>query len=101
VDLAVAPREHDLEGVRLFEARVVLVVARGHRFARRQHVEVRDLDGMPLLVSPPGSLSRELFDRACKRAGISPTIRTTSPSPGMLVALARNGFGAAILASDA
>lgn len=101
VDLAVAPRDRQLEGVRLFEAHVVLVVPPDHRLAKRKRVDVRDLSGEALLTSPAGSLSRELLDRACRRAGLTPHVRMTSPSPGMLYALAQSGFGAAVLASDA
>jgi DNA-binding transcriptional LysR family regulator len=101
VDLAVAPRQPTCDGFRLFRAHVVVVVRHDHRLARHKRVDVGQLREEPLLTSLPGSLSRGLLDRACRGAGFEPTIRLASASPGVLVELARHGFGVAALASDA
>jgi DNA-binding transcriptional LysR family regulator len=101
VDLAVAPHDPAYDGMRLYRVDVHVVVARTHRWSRRKQVHVRHLRNEPLLVAPPGALSRGLLERALAREGITPSIRLASPSPAMLVPLARSGFGAAIVAGDA
>jgi DNA-binding transcriptional LysR family regulator len=101
VDLAVAARQPELDGFRLFRAHVVVAVADRHPWARRRRVAVEQLRGEPLLTSPDGSLSRGLLERACVAAGFAPDIRLASASPGVLVALARSGYGIAVLADDA
>jgi DNA-binding transcriptional LysR family regulator len=105
VDVAVGPRSddlaHSLDGCPLSEIHVAVLSARDHVLRASKRIEVERLRDEPLLVGPPGSLSRALLGEACTRAGFEPFIRLASASPVMLVALARTGFGVAVVASDA
>jgi DNA-binding transcriptional LysR family regulator len=101
VDLAVGGRDSAYEGIKLYRVDVRLVVAPRHPWAKAKQIHVRRLAGVPLISAAPGSLSRGLLARACANAGFEPDIRFASSSPGMLVALARAGYGVGVLASDA
>jgi DNA-binding transcriptional LysR family regulator len=105
VDVAVGPRSddaaHQLEGFALSEVDVAVLLPRDHAWRAHRRIEVARLRDEPLLVSPPGSLSRTLLTQACARAGFEPRVRLATASPVMLVALARTGFGVAVVASDA
>ena len=56
---------------------------------------------MPFLLLRRGFLTREMFDHACRKAGIRPRIVLESDSPHALVAMVEAGHGIAILSSSA
>lgn len=62
-------------------------------------LEITSLIGRPLLVLRRGFGSRELFETACRAAGMSPSVLLESGSPGAVLALARAGYGVGILPS--
>jgi DNA-binding transcriptional LysR family regulator len=66
----------DLEAVPIAHDELVLVTARGHRFAELPDVAVPDLAGESFIMRERGSGSRELVDDALHRAGvyITPTL---------------------------
>ncbi len=53
-----------------FEDRLVLVVAPGHRLARRRSVHARDLAGEALIVRERGSATRTLIESEFRRASV-------------------------------
>lgn len=54
--------------------RVVMVVPRGHRFARRRGVRVAELAHEPMIVREPGSTTRKAMEDALRHAGICPPV---------------------------
>jgi DNA-binding transcriptional LysR family regulator len=66
-----------------------------------KNVEVRDLTGVPLLLLRPGFGSRRTFDAACRLERMVPDVFLESTATETLVALAREGHGAAIIPTTA
>jgi DNA-binding transcriptional LysR family regulator len=83
----------------LFPNRLLAVVPTGHRFARRRTVEVTELVDEPLLLLRQGFTSREWFDAACRAIHAHPRGLLESGAPSLLVALAREGLGIAVIPS--
>jgi DNA-binding transcriptional LysR family regulator len=64
-------------------------------------VEVRDLTGVPLLLLRQGFGSRRTFDAACRLERMVPDVFLESTATETLLALAREGHGAAIIPTSA
>jgi len=75
----------------------LLAVGMRSRAKQRGPIDVRDLDGAPLLLLQRGFVTRELFDAACRVARIRQSIFLESSAPAVLLALAKAGCGVAIL----
>jgi len=91
------------EGLRsrlLFPAHVLAVMAPTHRLARRATLEVRALAEEPLLLLRRDFGSRQWFDGACQVAHVTPQVLLESASPHTLVALARVGYGIAVVPAN-
>jgi len=69
--------------------------------ALNKTVEVHDLTGVPLLLLRQGFGSRRTFDAACRLERIVPDVFLESTSTETLLALAREGHGAAIIPTSA
>lgn len=61
------PRFH---GVPYARHPIVIFVHRGHRFARRRSISIRDLEGEPLILREAGSTTRKALDDALARSGV-------------------------------
>jgi len=83
----------------LYPMLMIAVVPKGHRFARRAVLDVTDLAGEPLLRLGAGFASHAWFDAACRIAQIRPDVLLESITPHSLIALARTGFGIALINS--
>jgi LysR family transcriptional regulator, cyn operon transcriptional activator len=101
VDLAVTAA-----GDRRFEQRLLrppicllVAVSRAHRLARRAVVEIGELAESSLLLLRREFGSRVWFDAACQVANIRPRVLLESGAPHTLMALARDGYGVAVLPS--
>lgn len=64
-------------------------------------IEIRDLCREPVLLLNRRHVSREMFDAACRLAGLTPTVALESASPHTLVSLAASGVGVAVVPSSA
>jgi LysR family cyn operon transcriptional activator len=60
-------------------------------------VDVRDLAGIPLLLLKPEFGYRKIFDAMCRLERVVPNIFVESSAPEALLALAREGHGAAVI----
>jgi DNA-binding transcriptional LysR family regulator len=80
---------------------VLAVVPRSHRLGRRATLEVQELGDAPLLLPRRDFGSRQWFDAACQAAHLRPHILLESGAPDTLVALARAGYGIAVVPSNA
>jgi DNA-binding transcriptional LysR family regulator len=90
------------EGLRsrlLYPLRVLAVMRRRHRLARRRSLAVTELVGEKILLLERGFQTRDLFEEACRAAHVQLQVRIESRSPQSLVALAAGGHGIAILPS--
>ena len=83
----------------LYPMLMVAVVPKNHRFARRSVIDVADLAEEPLLRLGPGFASHAWFDMACRIEQIRPRVLLESITPHSLIALARTGFGIALINS--
>lgn len=93
----------DLVAEPLFEEERVVLVPAGHPLAGRRDdtIRLRDLARHPLLLEPPGTAFRDDLDEAADRAGVRLTALAEVDGMRALVALAQEGFGAAVLPATA
>jgi DNA-binding transcriptional LysR family regulator len=79
---------------------VLAVVPTSHPFGRRATLDISELVDAPLLLPRRDFGSREWFDAACQVAHLRPRVLLESGAPPTLVALARAGYGIAIVPSN-
>jgi LysR family cyn operon transcriptional activator len=84
----------------LFPAVAMAVIARRHPLARRQTVDVAALAAVPLLLLRRDFGTRLWFDAACHTRRLQPLVLLESAAPQTLVALARIGYGVAVVPSN-
>jgi len=70
-DLDEDPR---LETILCAENRLVAFVSRQHPWARRRSIRLADLEGQPMVLREPGSMTRRLFERAIAKAKVKPRV---------------------------
>ncbi len=93
------PRHPGLRSQVLFPVRLLAVVARSQRLARKRAVDLSDLADERLLVLRPEFLSRQLLDATFQVAHIRPQVVLESAVAHALIALAQAGYGTAIVPS--
>lgn len=96
---AVRRRADRLEGRLLFPIRVLAAMGRAYRLTRRPTIALTELQGERVLLLRPGFGTRELFDSACRVAGVHPRTVLEAGDPHTLLALAEAGGGVAIVPS--
>jgi DNA-binding transcriptional LysR family regulator len=79
---------------------VLAVLPGAHRLSRRRVLEIAELVDAPLLLPRREFGSRQWFDAACQIAHLRPHVLLESGAPNTLVALARVGYGIAIVPSN-
>jgi LysR family cyn operon transcriptional activator len=84
----------------LYPMYLLAVVAGTHRLSRRATVEIAELADEPLLLLGPGFASVAWFEAACQVAHIRPRVPLQSAAPQTLLALARTGYGVAVVPSS-
>jgi LysR family cyn operon transcriptional activator len=102
VDLAVTVAGDHRFGQRVLTPPIYVLaaLARGHRLARRTVIEIAELSELSLLLLRRDFGSRLWFDAACQAANIRPGVLLESGAPHTLIALARAGYGVAVLPSS-
>jgi DNA-binding transcriptional LysR family regulator len=83
----------------LYPIYVLAVLPEKHRFSRRAVLEVADLADESVVRLGPNFASHVWFDAACHVARIQPRVLFESAAPQTLVALARTGYGIAVVPS--
>lgn len=81
--------------------RVVLVVHDEHRLAKRRSVRIGELKDESMVTLPEGSGQRRMLELASRDAGFSPQITAESSDLGMLVEMAAQAVGVALVPSTA
>jgi DNA-binding transcriptional LysR family regulator len=79
---------------------VLAVTPKDHPLGRRGVAEIAELADLPLLLPRRGFGSRAWFDGACAVGDLRPRVLLESGAPQTLVALARAGYGIAIVPSN-
>lgn len=74
-----------------------LLVPEGHPLSTRRRLKVADLDGLELVVPPPGQPHRQSIERALSRASISWTLAAAADGWDLTRHLVSLGVGAAIV----
>lgn len=76
-DVAVVAR---IDGDRRFYAKpysrqpVVIFVPRDHKWAKRSSIKLAELEDQPMVMREKGSSTRQIFEKALKKAGVSPRV---------------------------
>lgn len=83
------------------EDRLVVVCPKTHPLARKRSVRVSDLDGIPLVLTAPGTSVRAVVDAALAAAGCSPDIACEPTYMMTAVAMVRGGLGLSVLPATA
>ena len=98
VDLVFATEIDDprVGSVLIGEQSFVLLVPKDHRFAQRESVDLRELDGENYLAYSKDSQLRHQADRMFRQIGIHPRITTETAQDIMIYGLVAAGHGIAI-----
>jgi DNA-binding transcriptional LysR family regulator len=100
LNLAISfPGHEDLGSRLLFPVWALSVMPADHRLARRTTVDVKELAGERLLLPSRQYLTRQWVDTACRKSHLRPILALESTAPHALIALARVGYGIAIVPS--
>ncbi len=101
VHFAVMPTGDDrFDGRLLYPMHVFVAMSKTHGLSRRAVIDVKELAQERLMVGS-GFASRIWFEAACQLAHVAPRIVLESAAPHTLIALAKSGYGVAILPSPA
>jgi LysR family transcriptional regulator, cyn operon transcriptional activator len=100
LNLAISFPGHEGQGSRLlFPVCAVGLMTADHCLARQRTLDVAKLADERLLLPSRQYLTRQWFDAACQRNHLRPTVAIESMAPHALIALARVGYGIAIVPS--
>lgn len=96
------PEDARLAAVKLREDRLVLLVARGDRWASRKQIALPELAGRDLVSREQGSMTREVLEARLREGGIAPAqVLDVETREGVMEAVAA-GFGVGVVfASEA
>jgi DNA-binding transcriptional LysR family regulator len=86
-------------GRALFPVYCLAILSPSHRLGRRATLEFAELADEPVLILRRGFGSREWFEAACRIADVRPRVLLESGAPHTLLALARVGYGIAVVPS--
>lgn len=102
--VGLGPRQQvpaDLESRPIGSEPVVVALSAKHPLATRRSVALSQLRDEPMVTLPRESGQREMLESAATAAGFRPTITAESTDVGLLVALASEGIGVALVPASA
>jgi DNA-binding transcriptional LysR family regulator len=84
---------------RIYEEPLCLAMHVGHRLAERTVVDASDLDGEPLIATPPdvAPTLRDAIVRFCRAGGVAPTFRLEAQLQQTIVSLVAENLGLALV----
>lgn len=88
-----------LDSVVVATETLVMVVAKDHRLAPRDHVTIQDLDGVPMIMFREGYDVKNATTNAFAYAGVSLNVALDGVEMGSVLAFVAAGLGAAIVPS--
>lgn len=101
VQLAIMPaNDQGFHGRLLYPMHLLAVLPRGHSLSRRSLLEIGELSDEPLLLLRPGFATLVWFEAACHVARIKPRVLLHSAAPHTVIALAKSGYGIAVVPSQ-
>lgn len=80
----------------IFTEDLVVMVNPGHPLAGRRRLQVEELVGESLILTPPGAPTRRAVDRAATAVGRQPSVRFETNDMTLLRTLAARGLGVAV-----
>ena len=83
----------------LYPMHLVAVLPQNHHLSDRRTIQVQELADEPLLRMRRGFASHTWFEAACQVAHVQPRVLLYSASPQTMIALAKTGYGIALLPS--
>jgi DNA-binding transcriptional LysR family regulator len=83
----------------LFPTYSLAVMSTRHALSGNRTIEIGALETEPLLLLRGGFASRDWFEAACSVANIRPRVLLESGAPHTVIALAREGYGVAVVPS--
>jgi DNA-binding transcriptional LysR family regulator len=101
ISIAAPNEDETLDSQPLFWASLAVIVPDSSPLVGYTHVEIEQLAHQPLLQLRKGFLTRRIFDRACAQAGVKVRSVLESDSAYALIALAKAGYGCAVVSSTA
>jgi len=93
-------RSPDVEAVPLCHLAVLAIGTPDHLQAGNAPIDIADVCAHPVLLLNRRHVSREMFDAACRLAGLDPRVALESGSPHTVFSMAQGGVGIAVLPSS-
>ncbi|MDG3008564.1 LysR family transcriptional regulator [Rhodococcus sp. D2-41] len=81
----------------LTQQQLALAVPRGHRFARRRRMRLREVADEPLITMHPNFGMRRILDELCAAAGFEPNVTFESAELTTIGGLVSAGLGVAVM----
>jgi DNA-binding transcriptional LysR family regulator len=91
------PADARLAWSHVFDQRLVAIVPRDHRLAKRRTIRLAELAGDPFISFKPGHAIREVTDELCAAAGFAPPIAFEGDESSSIRGFVAQGFGVAIV----
>jgi LysR family transcriptional regulator, cyn operon transcriptional activator len=101
VHLALIPPDERFQCRAIYPICVLAVLCENHTLNRCRTLDVAELADEPVLLLHPSFGTRVWFDAACQVAHIRPRVLLESAAPHTIIALAREGYGVAVVPSTA
>lgn len=95
--VALEPVADDFDWIPLGREELCLVVPAGHAFEERDEVSFADLENVPMLSLTAGCALRQVTERLCREAGVSPRIEIEVTELSTLRGLVAAGMGVAVM----
>ncbi|MGI5472328.1 LysR family transcriptional regulator [Streptomyces sp. CA-132043] len=92
-----AVNESDLSGIELPEQEMHVVLPPHDPHPHASTIGLRELAERELIVTPPGTATRDTLDEVCARVGVAPRIVVETTHRAMIVPLVLAGTGACLL----
>jgi LysR family hydrogen peroxide-inducible transcriptional activator len=104
IDLAVLSlpvTDPDVQAEPLFDEDRMLVTPTDHPFADHERISLESLDGVPILLEPPGSPFRDQREALAEERDVTLVPQVEVDGTRLMASLAFQGFGPAILPASA
>jgi DNA-binding transcriptional LysR family regulator len=91
------PKDPRIGWAHVFDQRLVVIVPRDHRLAKRRTIRLTEVAEEPFISFKPGHAIRELATELCAAAGFTPAIAFEGDESSSIRGFVAQGFGVAIV----